>query len=452
MTRYVSFDFENIFSWKEKREDLTRYGYGSVDARSGIELLTGKKFLKNGPNSIELCIKECNNAKFLNLLGLFIDTESLDIAFGYFPSGNSYVCLFGDTFSSFFERYIFYNGTDKIENDKIDTSKLDYKYIIETMKLENLTDARDAIFEYLKEFFTETDYVVGSEHSSIVMNLVSLYESRSDSIRAVSEKSFLNKDVFDDRFYKLSLSLYKAGMALNSLAKFFMWPFIAEDDYIFVRENRIKSSSNILKDSLLSREASLERNYEIYISLGIPFEFIKACVSYGLGIKNRESLYRTGIRDYTSHSTWDILGKLSSKLSSMSYVVDQSAFGYKGDSVLSLCFNIIDLIRAAGWLDYLLYSVDMILRYKNRTLYDSIMDKMKVREILDESLVSEVDFVKALNKYLEFYELCYSGSMYKMQVKNKFNFASFTSRQLDNIGPVLDSSMRLVLKKFPKDG
>ena len=454
MTRYVSFDFDKIFNWESKKSELRKYGNGAV--KDGFELLTGESFYrKSGNSDVVLSVVEYSSATFISLFGLFIDTESLDIAFGYFPNEYSYIKL-KDSFRDFFERDIFFGkrSTDREENLGIEG--LDYKYILEVLKIRPIKEARDVIYDYLVEYFTDIKYVPGSECSSIVLNLISFYESKLDSVRAKSDKGFLNREVFDSRFYTLVEDLYNAGKALNSLAKFFLWPFIAEDDYISMRGDRVKNSLNILKDSLESRNASLERTYEIYVSKGVPSEFMKACTSYGLGIKSRENIYRVDLSPYYHRSDvddmLDMLGKLVSKLSSMSYVIDTSSFGSKGDSVLSFCFNIIDLIKAVGWLNSLLYSIDMIKIYKNRTLYDSIINKMSVRDILEESLVSEVDFVKSLNKYLDFYDLYNSGSMYRMRVKNKFNFSSFTSRQLDNIGPVLDSSMRLIMKKFPKDG
>lgn len=459
MIRFVSFNFDKVFAWENKYTELKKYGNGTVQAGYGLELLTGEVFpKKNGSRDIRLGVREFNEANFINLFGLFIDTKSLDIAFGYFPDENSYIYLNKEGFGGFFERIVLFGNRNTDDKDKFNTDDIDYKYILEVLKIHTLAEAREIIYDYLKEYFSKVEYVPGSEYNSLVLNLVHAYETKVDNVMFASEKSFLNKEVFDVRFYTLVEDLYNAGQSLNSLAKFFLWPFIAEDDYISMRDDRIKDSKNILKDSLESRKASLERTYEIYLSKGVPPEFIKACVSYGLGIKNRENIYKVELRPFSYYHNkdvdkrWDLLGKVSEKISSMSYVVDQSSYGSKGDSVLSLCFNIIDLVRAIGWLNSLLYSVDMIKIYKNRTLYDSIMDKMKIREILEDRLIDEVDFVKALNKYIEFYDLYSSGSMYKMKVKNKFNFASFTSRQLDNIGPVLDSSVRLILKKFPKDG
>lgn len=465
MDKYIYLDLEKAFgSTGDKIGNVSKNmskTFGS--ALAGMEFLRANS--SNSTSGAIFCVVEGEEAKFVNLFGVFVDVTSLSLAFGYFPNSNSFIKLPNQNLKEIFESYLLEGIRKKDREGVFDNIEIDYKYVIEIFKTKNLQEAKDSIFEYIKGLFDSDKDSLCTDYDSLLLNIIASKERFISRMGEPDTYAFLKRDKFERSIDSFIRRMYYIGGTLEELAKYFFWPFIAEDDFI---ENLkwIKGNlGNIKKlhkrvhydDIMKSGDGSLEKLYQYYINQDVPSEFLNACISYGIGIKDRNLIHKSRVSEnymYLEERYKRMYDWTMEKVSSMSYIIESVSYGSsKNDSILCLCSNIIDLLRCSGWLDYLMYSVDMIRVYKNRTLYDSIIKKTGIRDILEESLVREVDFVKAINRYIEFYYLYNSGSMYRMRASiNKFNFSSYTKRQLDNVGPMLENSVGMVLKKFVKDG
>lgn len=444
MVKYLYLDLEKAFgSTGDKIRNVSK----SMSKTFGSALV-GMDFLRvdggNNASRARFCVVEGEEAKFVNLFGVFVDVTSLSLAFGYFPNSNSFIKLQNQSLKEIFESYLLEGVRKKDREDVFDNIEIDYKYVIEVFKTKNLQEAKDAIFEYIKSLFDSDKDSLCTDYDSLLLNIIASKEKFLSRVSEPDTYAFLKRDKFERSIDSFIKRMYYIGGTLEELAKYFFWPSIAEDD--FIENLKMKSG-----------DGSLEKLYQYYINADVPSEFLSACISYGIGIKDRNLIHKSHVSEnylYLEERYKRMYDRTMEKVSSMSYIIESVSYGSsKNDFVLSLCFNIIDLLRCSGWLDYLMYSVDMIRIYKNRTLYDSIVKKTGIRDILEDNLVREVDFVKAINRYIDFYYLYNSGSMYRMRASlNKFNFSSYTKRQLDNVGPMLENSVGMILKKFVKDG
>ena len=87
---------------------------------------------------------------------------------------------------------------------------------------------------------------------------------------------------------------------------------------------------------------------------------------------------------------------------------------------------------------------------KNRSLYDSLVDRFHIRDILTDYCISESDFVKGLTEYKKsVLSVVDYGSMYK-RYANPLGYclSTHSTRQILNAGKVFESTGKLVLKKF----
>jgi hypothetical protein len=370
-----------------------------------------------------------SGARFINLFGLFVDSNSGDIALGLFPNPNDYISI-GNIYDLIAEHMF---GSKEIPDH------VDKKFLLESLKL----NVAGCIMDIDTEVYKTEEYV--PEFDSVILNLANQLKHQRLC------KSF---DGYDKNRDTCICTIIKTcADILNSIVKAsrsFFGAFIEESNVKEIGTNSLINSD--LHNILDSGKPNLEVLTDKYIMMGVSPDLLFALKSYGYGIKQRslivDSIVKLSYRDGLDNKK-DIYS-LGDKLSSMSYLSTKATAINGVDTI----FNILDMLRAVGWDNSLFFSLEMIQSEKNRFIYDSVVKKFCIKDIIKESGIKESDFVKGILEYKESVLPVISyGYMYTRKPGNVgYCLSTHSIRQLISAGNVFNMVGELVSGKFKTVG
>lgn len=384
------------------------------------------------PN-LELVRVTDEGAKFLNLYGLFVDIESGDIALGMFPDPDDYYCV--ENIYSIISSKMF--GSSKMP------SYVDEKYVLECLKI-GASYSKDSIYEAVISDYNESDGV-DIKYDSVIMNIAESWNHRN---KLPKELTTFDSNRSDSRYiYNIMDSCVQILQSLEKTATQFYGAFISEGSVKDVLDTL--DESTLVVDLLNGSEPNLEKLTILYMGYGIPLDFLLALKSYGLGIKQRKMIYQglKGLKANWKQSSRGQIMDYIDMLSSMRYLNDRDV---NTDKIKVTCFNVIDLIRAVERENDLFFSIDLIIRFKNRSVFDSLESKFSINDIMLENKISEEEFVKCLRDYMiNVYPMINNGSVYTRKVlSTQYSMASFSPYQIRNAGRTFERLNKMILKKI----
>ena len=377
---------------------------------------------KNYKNRIEIEVITDKEAQFINLFGVFVDLNSGDIALGLFPRSNEYVKV-GNAFNLFLKIWV---GNSKIKG-------VDMKYITELLKLDPVHYKDDIVKEIRNSLDRHEDENLFHDYKSVSLR----YIKSLKRLTYEKEMNYLYNLVSCDLFLQNAISeVVRLSRKLESIARDYYGIFLTEQRDSDIR----KFDGEDLAKCLSSNEANMESLTIRYLKYGFPLVFLNAMKSYGFMIKERNALF----------ANKKILKKelipIGMALSSMTYSIDT----FHKERVLA--YNFMDLMRAVSWDSNILFSLERIVETKSKKIWDFLMNKFHMNEILSELNVSEKDFVLEIDSYRKSilnnidWGMCYKRRAQRPQYK----MLSYSPYQIDNAGRLSNMVLSIINNRFER--
>lgn len=382
------------------------------------------------------------NAKFINVFGLFVDIETGNIALGLFPDSDNYVCI-----GNFYEVL-----SKSMFNTKTMPDWVDKRFLLEQMKL-NPKDFMKSSYQTVLDMYQDSLRDC-TKYSSILLNIASEWVDSTkedpEEVKYFKKHNSSGDFVKEAMTYGISHSVQYDVVAAN-----FFTVYIVENTSSDVtrRMEQMKNSTfgDLINDTAVG--GNLESLYLMYVGeYHLPPVFLRALKSYGLGLKQRKVIVGTvadrrgNIKSYNNES----LLMVAENLSSMLYLYSGQITGDTDRKAKTAGFNIIDLLKTVGWEESMLFSLDMVQTLHNRSVYDSLVKRFSIEELLLETKTSMKDFVMSLDTYRKIIlPLIDNGSLYtRKTLPSQYAMSVFSPRQVESAGKVFESMSKMILKKF----
>ena len=394
-----------------------------------------------GERKLSLHFVKNANEKFITLFGLPVGIESGDIALGLFPDGDNYIRI--DNLWDILDDIL--NTVISVSNNRHDMSHSDNsniyfgslsigekKYILEYLKL-NPIKAVHVMRECI-ESCLRNDILL--KNKSLTLRLVNTRSTSSNSLyRNVSE-------VFSNGIIEsLVLSFTNKLISMYRISKTYFVNHIVESDI-----SGILYKNKGIRNILDYRNGNAESLYRMYVDeYGLPDTFIRGISQYGYGIKEKSKIISYS-KSYSSKNLSSAdMGEI---LSAYSYMDGTDAIW-----AVTRSYNILDLLRAIGSEEDILFSIDLSLNYNVDTLIENRIHKFHLDDILDICEITLKDFVVNVGKYEKSLMLINDlHGMYKRKVTHaQYCFSMFSSDMIRSAGVLFDRVGKMVLKKFDKE-
>lgn len=385
-----------------------------------------------------LAVVENENSKIINFCGLSIDVDTLDVVLGIYP-GREYISIF--SFKSVINYFLFKNcSSSKLSDD-------DVVFLLECIKL---LGVEDNILDTIKEMSKDVYVDSLPEFDSVIVNFVKRNLFRNKLVEDDKDLSNLFKYTSDEKFLIELISFcIDVSSKLDTFSARMFKNFIVEESVEDVVGNSHISTSTLTSSG--SNYKVLELLRLRYLNSGVYSLVIDSLISYGFGYNKRKSLYK----EYNSLSNSEVSRyhrDMLVLLSSMSYVDFYTAGSIllDSDNTKSICYNIIDVIRAVGWEQDLVFSYDISKEFKSDVLINYIFNHFDITDILSKLGVSESTFIAYIGDYSSRYlYLVNCGSMYSRSVKKSQKCLSvFCRPMLINSGKIFERVSRKIFSKL----
>lgn len=394
--------------------------------------------IRKDDKKLRLKLVTNEDAKFMNLYGVFVDVETGNIALGMFPNPNEYYCV-GNIY-----RFI----AKELFNREDIPDFIDKKYILECLKTD-ISVTNQYIYKSVKEDYSRKVSAIDVKYKSVLMNLVDRMKTIDDVDVQEDMKFFeqVSKNFGYEYFREIALHCIYLLQSVEKVAIDFYGAFISENN--FVEPLKALNGNTDIKDVLSSNEANMEQLTVLYLKYEIPMNFLLTMKSYAMGIKQRKTLY-TIIEAKKFDYFYEMFFKAVNMLSSMQYMVNRSCDLSEESYKKSVCYNIIDLLRAIGKEGDFLFSLDMLVEKKNKTVFDGLEKSFHIKDMLNDSHITEEEFAVCLKEYMtNVYLLVNEGCTYTRKVRQqKYNMIEFSVPQIENAGRLFNRVGRLILKNI----
>ena len=375
-------------------------------------------------HSLDLCIVTDEGAQFVNLFGLTVDLVSGNIALGLFPRSNEYIKV--GNIKNLISKVWF--------NSKLFPQSIDLKYIIELMKLDPIY-YQDAIEQEIRDSFDLDGSLDDEKFGSISVKYIKKrYRSSGNG-----EIEYFHNLAKQNRFiYELAYFMIDTSRSLEGVARDYYGNFITEqyDQDI----SRLQKSS--FRDVENARDPNLEALTIRYVAMGIPEVFLSSLKSYGFEIKDRKSIFNKGtmLKTYSDSELIDIGIALSSMFYSRNVMKKE----------LILAYNLMDLLRAVNWDQNIIFSVDCISDLKSKAVWESVLKRFNVYDILKERNLSEKELVFAVNTYRNsvIYRIDWGMCYNRVAKPDQYKMISYSPGHLDNAGKVFEMTLNMLSKNL----
>lgn len=361
----------------------------------GIDLTKGinSGFCRSG-NKCEYTkveIEGREGARFINICGVFVDVDTGDIALGMFPNSYSYIVI--DNLFNIFEKEVF--KTD-VFPDFINKNLL-----IEELKLSN------SIEDFCSRFSND---MLEVKNKINVSDIEVPYESLIMNLAYVDDMEFSLHD-------KVDLVITRFFDNINNVFKG-IFSFISNID---------KYVGNIFS---FESEEKFNISYMEHLRRGSEVDLLNALGSYGFG-RSQRMKYRYKLDDYMD-------------LMSMSYIDVKEGHKYK------IIYNLMDFMRGVGFIDRFSFALDVIQTDRNKSLYDSLINKFDLYDIMLNNRISEIEFVKGIDRYNKLIRPYIEKGCLNNVVMLDDNKKSLMvlSNRIVNSGMVLNGLGKILLKRF----
>lgn len=376
---------------------------------------------KRGSNEVELTIIEDEKAKFIRLFGVEVDLNTGNIAFGMFPDSDEYIYI--DNLYSMISQMWF--------GKKTPPEGVDLSYVVELLKL-------DPIF-YRLEIEQDVANALKSnkkvECSDSIM--ITLVKNKFKDLSSDEEILFNNVCISGKVVYPIAEACIKLYLKCSEVSRSLYHSYISEESDAEVRENAEYHFDPVRKGP------NIESITLSCISKGVPQLLLQEAKSYGYRVKERSGIFNKGTLISSSKYSPDEMIDIGIALSSMFYarmVMDKEAV---------LANNFIDMLRSVGWEQNIYFALDTIIDYQSKAVWESLMNKFHMYDILKDLGLSEKGLVKGISGYrgAELPKV-QSGACYgRFTTLPQYKFVSYSVHQIKEAGMVFNCTFNL-LKKF----
>ena len=379
------------------------------------------------------------NDKYVNFCGLMLNLNTFSICLGINSFSTVYVPVL--SFKDLLNAILFRDLNKNIFSDN------DVIYIIENLKLfSSGFDLRQLVVDLTPK----DDYRIYGFNSVI---LSYIHKDR--------EKRNPKSHYFEDNFHNgeevlkvLVDSCIVLSKNLENISNKIFKNFIVEDS---VTEEVTDSGKVSTKDllSFNSNKHSLENLRLRAIASGISSTFVNSLATYGFA-KNKRKVLLSEIFTEERGSLYGVpfgtSGSALSVLSSLAYAdVNSKTKIISGINMSCVhCYNVIDLIRASGWDQDLLFSYVFQHSYKNNVLVNSIFGKFSLEDILATLNITSDVFRDCTIRYFSLLGcLRDSNSMYSCKVRlEQYQLGVFSGASIYSSGKVFTKISNRILKKL----
>lgn len=382
-------------------------------------------FIKDS-DSIEYELVIDENARFMNLFGMSVNINDGSIALGLSPNPNRYIRI-GNVYDDI-KSLCRNRSIQKVSND-------DLKILLEGLKLcprevyENIDFYNKCLIDSSKTLKKDKR----GEFKSIILNMV----IEKDRSRGKFRKSdvLLNREIVP----KLIVKYVETLSILQSISRDFFGTYILEKDI----KNVWRNAEIPITDIIDSKQPNVETKFIRYLSY-IPYDYLSALRSYGFGVKDRNILIKSVENGRRGIKYSDAL-YFGEVLSSFAYIDDSAQV-----PAVVKTYNLLDMLRAVGAENDIIFSIEILAKYKNTSLYRSLSEKYEFNDIFKDIELDEKDFLLGIKKYtsrmVNLYDRC---GMYSRDVTlGQYNFISLVERPIINAGRVFEKSCDMILKRF----
>lgn len=375
---------------------------------------------KRGSNNLELIVIEDEKARFIRLFGVEVDLNTGNIAFGMFPDPDEYIYI--DNLYEIISKQWF--------GKKKSPKNIDLSYIVELLKL-------DPDFYQLE---------IEKEVSEDLKDSIEIKDSKSIMVTLMREKMGVSNEESDSFnkvctcgkvIYPIAEACINIYLKCSDVSRSLYQSYISEESDVEVRE------AAEYKFDPARRGPNIESLTLSYISKGVPSLLLHEAKSYGYRVKERLGIFNKGTTiSMAKYSPSDIID-IGKALSSMFYarrIMDREAV---------LAYNFIDMLRSIGWEQNIYFALDTIVEYKSKAVWESLMNRFHMYDILNDMHLSETRLVQGITSYrgVEMPKV-QSGACYgRFTTLTQYKFVSYSIHQIKEAGMVFESTFTL-LKKF----
>lgn len=376
---------------------------------------------KRGSNNLELTIIEDEKARFIRLFGVEVDLNTGNIAFGMFPDPDEYIYI--DNLYEIISKQWF--GKKKFPKN------IDFSYIVELLKLDPdfyQLEIEQEVSESLKNSIEIKD-----PSKSIMVTLMrDKMGVSSEDLDAFSRACACKKVIYP--ITEACLNIY---LECSNVSRNLYQSYISEES-----DDEVREAAEHHFDPA-RRGPNIESLTLSYISKGIPSLLLHEAKSYGYRVKERSGVFNKGTNISASKYSPSDIVDIGKALSSMFYarkIMDKEAV---------LAYNFIDMLRSVGWEQNIYFALDTIVEYKSKAVWESLMNRFHMYDILNDMHLSETRLVQGITSYrgVEMPKV-QSGACYgRFTTLTQYKFVSYSVHQIKEAGMVFESTFAL-LKKF----
>ena len=417
MERDVTVNIKGLLDIGRRTQYSKEFGYSYFRSR-------GRK-AKEG--EITLKIIEDDEAQFISLFGVFVDLKSGNIALGMFPRADEYICT-GNLYKLLAK--IWFDSSKMPE-------AIDKKYVIELLKIDPVY-YQDEIVQEVSDAFDLSGSIEEKYNSVTLFYMKDKYRTYGGKEFEYFRKLIKNGTLISDTV----ASLINVYITQESIARDYYGAFLTEQYDSDFEKFRGKS----LEEVINAKDPNIESLTVRYLKEGLPIVFLNALKSYGFDIKDRKNLFNKSQprnikkSNYSGSEIIDIGLALSSMFYSRNVMKKELLLGY----------NFMDMLRAVNWEQNILFSLDLMVDIKSKVVWESLLKRFHIYEIMDEQGLSEKELVQAVDAYRKTilsqidWGICYK----RMAIINQYKMLSYSPTQLDNAGRIFEMTFTMLNKSL----
>ena len=393
------------------------FGYSYYKSRS--------KSAKEG--DVQIKIIEGEEAQFVNLFGIFVDLKSGNIALGMFPRADEYICI-GNIKKLFAKTWF---------NSKKFPDAIDLKYVIELLKLDPIF-YEDELVSEISDAFDITGSIEEKYNSVTLFYIKDKFKKYGGEdfeyfLRLVKKNKFILETVS---------SLMNVYLVQETIARDYYGAFLTEQyDQDF---DKLKGMT--IEEVLKAKEPNMESLTVRYLQYGFPVVFLNAMKSYGFAIKDRNQLFNKSKpknmknSNYSANEVIDIAIALSSMFYARNITKKE----------LVLAYNFMDMLRAINWEQNILFALDSITELSSKVIWESLLKRFNIYEIMSEQNMSERELVLGVDGYRKDilskidWGVCYK----RFASQNQYKMLSYAPGQIDTAGRIFEMTFQMVNKSL----
>lgn len=371
-----------------------------------------------------------NDATFINLFGICVDTKTFNIAFGLNVESDDYILV---------------GNVGKLLCNVLEIKRLpdwfDVKCLLGLLKY----DTVNTIYNFdkiLVEMYKCNFNCDVDTSNSIVYEIVKQKESEKDT--------FINDPLIHKVMYSNTLYLYKfinkclvIHQTFTRQAMFFFNNFILESSYDEMYSNYLmlfSSGEFSIKNLYQYSDSNVEMLYLYYLSKGIPCVYLNALMSYALFLRQRVIMFKN-LKRSNVLSNMDSIVRCALKIQSSCYS--------SNDKSQIFVYNCIQLLKYKDKYDIFVFAIDS----NNTYLVEYILSGLGILDMLSDNNISVVEFCKYTLDYDKNVQCLVDGmSLYRKPIiDGQSNFVHVSVSRIYNVCKTFNTFSKSLLNLFNRD-